>query len=123
MQEQRETIESRLAWIMTHGTTTNNYTDAMDWITKAIKQKSFLLKNTHALNGLHFKLFTQMGLKMPKSTLEPILDEKVPETELAPGNVAEFLYSKAYTRMILQVKAEVADSQATYQVDRLGEGI
>jgi len=123
MEEQRETIEPFLSWKMIVGTTTDNYTDAMNWVTKAIANKSFLLKNTHAVNGLNYKLLTQMGLKIPRVDLDPIQDEKVGEEILAAGEVAEFLYNRAYTRMILQVRAEVAGSQATYQIDYLGEGI
>jgi len=95
----------------------------MDWITQAMSRKSILLKNTHALNGLHYKLLTQMSLAVSKDTQDPVQDEKVAETVLAAGEVAEFLYNRSYARMILQGKAEVADSQATYRIDRLGEGI
>ena len=122
-EEVRSTIEPWAAWRKLTGTTTNAYVDAMDWITQAMSRKSILLKNTHALNGLHYKLLTQMSLAVSKDTQDPVQDEKVAETVLAAGEVAEFLYNRSYARMILQVKAEVADSQATYRIDRLGEGI
>jgi len=122
-EERRSTLELWSAWKKIDGTTTDVYVDAMDWVTQAIARKSFLLKNTHALNGLNYKLLTEMALAISKDTQEPIQDEKVPEEILAAGEIAEFLYNRSYARMILQVKAEVAGSQATYQIDRLGEGI
>ena len=64
-----------------------------------------------------------MTLAISKDTQDPVQDEKVSERTLDAGEVAEFLYNRSYARMILQVKAEVADSQATYRIDRLGEGI
>ncbi len=121
--EVKSTLEPWSAWRKHTGTTTNVYADAMDWITQTMSRKSILLKNTHALNGLHYKLLTQMTLTVSKDTQDPVQDEKVAETVLAAGEVVEFLYNRAYARMILQVKAEVADSQATYRIDRLGEGI
>ena len=123
MEEQRSTIEPWSAWRKIKGTTTNAYVDVMDWTTQTISRKSILLKNTHALNGLNYKLLTQMTLSVSRDTQDPIQDEKVAEMVLAAGEVAEFLYNRAYAKMILQVKAEVAGSQATYQIDRLGEGI
>jgi len=122
-EEVRSTLEPWSAWRKLSGTTTNNYADAMDWITQSFTRKSILLKNTHALNGLNYKLLTQMTLSVSRDTQDPIQDEKVAEMVLAAGEVAEFLYNRAYAKMILQVKAEVAGSQATYQIDRLGEGI
>ena len=122
-EEVRSTLEPWSAWRKLSGTTTNNYADAMDWITQSFTRKSILLKNTHALNGLNYKLLTQMTLSVSRDTQAPIQDEKVAEMVLAAGEVAEFLYNRAYAKMILQVKAEVAGSQATYQIDRLGEGI
>jgi len=121
--EVKSTLEPWAAWRKLSGTTTNAYADAMDWVTQSISRKSILLKNTHALNGLNYKLLTQMTLAISKDTQEPVQDEKVAEETLAAGEVAEFLYNRSYARMILQVKAEVAGFQATYRIDRLGEGI
>jgi len=121
--EVKSTLEPWSAWRKISGTTTNAYADAMDWITQSISRKSILLKNTHALNGLKYKLLTQMTLAISKDTQDPVQDEKVSEETLAAGEVAEFLYNRSYARMILQVKAEVAGLQATYRIDRLGEGI
>jgi len=121
--EVKSTLEPWSAWRKISGTTTNDYVGAMDWITQTMSRKSILLKNTHAWNGLKYKLLTQMTLIVSKDTQDPIQDEKVAETVLNAGEVAEFLYNRSYARMILQVKAEVADSQATYRIDRLGEGI
>jgi len=122
-EEVKSTLEPWAAWRKISGTTTNAYVDAMDWITQSISRKSILLKNTHALNGLKYKLLTQMTLAISKETQAPVQDEKVSEETLAAGEVAEFLYNRSYARMILQVKAEVAGLQATYRIDRLGEGI
>ncbi len=121
--EVKITIEPGVVWRKLSGTTTNAYANAMDWITQTLSRKSILLENTHALNGLHYKLLTQMTLAISKDTQDPVQDEKVAETTLAAGEVAEFLYNRSYARMILQVKAEVAGLQATYRIDRLGEGI
>ena len=121
--EVKATLEPWSAWRKLSGTTTNDYVTAMDWITQTMSRKSILLKNTHALNGLKYKLLTQMALAISKDTQDPVQDEKVSEQTLDAGEVAEFLYNRAYARMILQVKAEVADGQATYRIDRLGEGI
>ncbi len=121
--EVKITIEPGVVWRKLTGTTTNAYADAMDWITQTLSRKSILLKNTHGANGLHYKLLTQMTLVISKDTQDPVQDEKVAETVLAAGDVAEFLYNRSYARMILQVKAEVAGLQATYRIDRLGEGI
>ncbi len=122
-EEVKSTLEPWSAWRKYTGTTTNVYADAMNWVTQSYTRKSILLKNTHGVNGLHYKLLTQMTLAIFKDTRDPVQDEKVAETVLAAGEVAEFLYNRSYARMILQVKAEVADSQATYRIDRLGEGI
>ena len=121
--EQKSTLEPWSAWRKLSGTTTNVYADAMDWITQTYSRKSILLKNTHGANGLNYKLLTEMSLAISPDMQDPVQDEKVSEETLAAGEVAEFLYNRAYARMILQVKAEVADSQATYRIDRLGEGI
>ena len=121
--EVRSTLEPWSVWRKLSGTTTNDYVAAMDWVTQSISRKSILLKNTHALNGLKYKLLTQMSLAISVDTQDPVQDEKVSEETLDAGEVAEFLYNRSYARMILQVKAEVADSQATYRIDRLGEGI
>ncbi len=122
-EEQRATIEPWSAWRKFSGTTTNDYVSAMDWVTQTISKKSILLENTHGANGLNYKLLTQMALAVSSDTQDPVQDEKVSEQTLNAGEVAEFLYNRSYARMILQVKAEVADSQATYRIDRLGEGI
>jgi len=122
-EEQRSTIEPWSSWRKIEGTTTNDYVTAMDWDTQTIFRKSILLKNTHGANGLNYKLLTQMSLAISADTQDPVQDEKVSEEILDAGDVAEFLYNRSYARMILQVKAEVADSQATYRIDRLGEGI
>ena len=121
--EVKSTLEPWSAWRKHSGTTTNVYVDAMDLIPQTISKKSFLLKNTHGVNGLNYKLLTQMTLAVSTDTQDPVQDEKVSEQTLNAGEVAEFLYNRSYARMILQVKAEVADSQATYRIDRLGEGI
>jgi len=122
-EEVKATLEPWSAWRKYEGTTTNAYVNAMDWVTQTMSRKSILLKNTHALNGLKYRLLTQMSLAVSIDTQEPVQDEKVAETVLVAGDVAEFLYNRSYARMILQVKAEVVDSQATYRIDRLGEGI
>lgn len=121
--EVKSTLEPWSAWRKITGITTNDYADAMDWITRSISRKSILLKNTHIANGLKYKLLTQMTLAISKDTQDPVQDEKVSEEILDAGDVAEFLYTRSYAKMILQVRAEDADNQATYRIDRLGEGI
>lgn len=58
--EVKSTLEPWSAWRKLSGTTTNDYVDAMDWITQTMSRKSILLENTHALNGLKYKLLMQI---------------------------------------------------------------
>lgn len=98
------------------GTTTDSYVDALDWDCRAGRDKSMLLKNTHGSNGLKYKLLGAMAYSGQTVEL-------VPETTLAAGETAKFQYVKACARLKLQVKAAVASSQATYQVDYISLGI
>lgn len=86
--EVKATLEPWSAWRKLSGITTNDYVDAMDWITQTMSRKSILLKNTHDLNGLKYKLLTQMTLVISKDTQDPVQDEKVAEETLAAGEVA-----------------------------------
>ena len=98
------------------GNTTNDYVSVLDWDTRFLRDKSILLKNTHGSNGLKYKLLTQFYYG-------GVDHEEVAEQTLAFGDEVTFQYLKPYARMKLQVKAAVAESQASYQVDYIGYGV
>ena len=98
------------------GVTTNAYASALDWDTRFLRDKSILLKNTDAANGLKYKLLTQFYYGGEDY-------EEVAERILALGTTVTFQYTKPYARLKLQVVAEVADSQADYLVEYIGYGV
>ena len=98
------------------GDTTNAYVSVLDWDTRFLRDKSILLKNTDAANGLKYKLLTQFYYGGEDY-------EEVAERVLALGDTVTFQYTKPYARIKLQVKAEVADSQASYLAEYIGYGV
>lgn len=98
------------------GETTNDYVSALDWDTRFLRDKSILLKNTDDANGLKYKLLTQFYYGGEDY-------EEVSERTLALGDTVTFQYLKPYACVKLQVKAEVADSQADYLVEYIGYGV
>jgi hypothetical protein len=98
------------------GNTTNAYVTALDWDTRFLRDKSMLLKNTHGSNDLKYKLLVLFYYGGADH-------EEVAEHSLAFGEDVTFQYLKPYARIKLQLKAAVADSQASYQVDYIGYGV
>jgi hypothetical protein len=99
------------------GVTTDMYVDALAWTVSEMGKKTFLLKNMESGggNGLRYRLD---GLV----SFGGITTELVPETVLGGGEVAEFHYDRQWAKLILQVKAAVAGSQAGWRVDYEGQG-
>jgi hypothetical protein len=97
------------------GTTANSYSDALTWLVAELGNKTILLKNTHGSNSLHYRLYGY-------AVEEGIDNEMVPETELSAGEVAEFHYDRQWSKLVLQVKAAIAENQATFRIDYEGQG-
>jgi len=97
------------------GVTTDTYTDALAWQVSEIGKKTMLLQNIHAGNSLQYRLYGYLADG-------EIADDLVPETTLSPGSTAEFHYDRQWGKLVLQVKAAVAGSQATYSIEYEGQG-
>jgi len=95
------------------GITTDAYADALNWICKPFGDKTIILKNTHGLNSLHYKLLVRAKEDGQDA-------EEIAETTLAAGNLVRISRADIFSRMKLQVKAATAGAQATYQVDYIG---
>jgi hypothetical protein len=96
-----------------NGTTASDYTNALDWPTLELAEKTILLKNTHASQSLKYKLCgyaAENGIAL----------ELVAETTLLAGDIAEFHYDRQWHRLLLQLKN--GSSIATYQIDYEGQG-
>ena len=90
------------------GTTVDIYTNALDWKTAELAQKTILLKNTHLTESLKYHL---SGYAVPGD----IARELVAETSLLAGEVAEFHYDRQWHRLVLQLKD--GSGVAAYQID------
>jgi hypothetical protein len=95
------------------GTTAASYANALDWMVSELAQKTVLLKNTHPSVSLKYKL---QGYALP----DGIASELVAETTLLPGKVAEFHYTRQWSRLILQVTD--GTGHAVYVIDYQGQG-
>jgi hypothetical protein len=95
------------------GTTTASYASALDWKAHELGAKTVLLKNTDGSFSLKYKL---LGYVVDNG----VGKELVPETTLAPGEVAEFHYDEQWHTLVLQVKN--GSGAAAYQVDYEGRG-
>jgi hypothetical protein len=95
------------------GTATAAYVTALDWQVSELAAKTILLENTHATLTLKYKLLAYAV----SEGLDILL---VPETTLAPAEVAEFHYSSQWNRLILQVID--GTGHATYNLDYSGQG-
>lgn len=94
-------------------TTTNNYADALNWFCAGYGNKTIVLKNTHGSNSLYYRVLVRAHPDGQDA-------EEVAQTVLAAGNLARIALNNAYARVVLQVRAAVPGSQATYQVDWIG---
>ena len=95
------------------GTTTASYISALDWSVEELKEKTIVLKNTHASFSLKYKL-------MVYASAEGIAGEEVTETILAAGEIAKMQLLKQWARLMLQVVD--GSGHSTYQVDYIGQG-
>lgn len=97
------------------GTTTNDYVAALTWEVVGLGKKHVWLKNTDGSNGLKYKVLVYLSNET--GALEK---EFVSETTLAAAATDEFVLERAYSKIIIDVKAASAGSQATYQIDYTG---
>lgn len=95
------------------GTTTAVYSDALDWITTEMGEKTILLKNTGSTASLNYKL---MGYAAENG----IAVEIVAENTLLPGEIAQLHYKRQWHRLVLQVVN--GSGETDYQVDYEGQG-
>lgn len=95
------------------GVTTDAYTDAMEWHCSELREKTILLKNSHAGFTLVYKLTGY-------ACHEGIDKELVSERTLAPGETAEFHYDRQWDSLILGVKD--GTGHADYRIDYQGQG-
>lgn len=95
------------------GSTTLDYTDALDWKCDILTRKNILLKNTHETNDLKYQVLTY-GFTDGLSYTE------VPETTLSAGDTAQIILNYAYAQVIVQVKDATSGSVATYTIDYTG---
>ncbi|MDO9333408.1 MAG: hypothetical protein Q7T57_02660 [Dehalococcoidales bacterium] len=95
------------------GTTTASYASALDWKVEELREKTIVLKNTHASVSLKYKLLVY-------ASAGGVAGEEVPETTLAAGEIAKMQLLKQWARLVLQVMD--GSGHATYQVDYIGQG-
>lgn len=98
------------------GTTVDAYVSILDWKVQGLGKKHIWLKNTSVANGFKYKVLTYVS-GAASGALEK---EFVSETTLAAAGTDEFVLERAYSRIVIQVKAAVGSSQATYQIDYTG---
>ena len=95
------------------GTTTAVYSDALDWITTEMGEKTILLENTGDSYSLKYKM---TGYAAENG----IAVEIVPENTLLPGEIARLHYKRQWHRLVLQVVN--GSSETSYHVDYEGQG-
>jgi hypothetical protein len=95
------------------GVTSANYTNVLDWKTAELGEKTILLKNIDAGQSLKYKL---RGYAVEGGNVK----ELAAETILAPGEIAEFHYSRQWDK--LELMAASGSGAASYQVDYEGQG-
>jgi len=96
------------------GTTTDNYADALDWDTRGLGWKTIVIKNTHSANSMLYKILIRCEYDNGNDL------EEVTETTLAAGDDARNALNNSYARVKVQVKAATAGSQATFDIDYIG---
>jgi hypothetical protein len=95
------------------GTTTAVYSNALDWITTEMGEKTILLKNTGSTASLKYKMMGYAGEN-------GIAVEIVAENTLSAGEIAQMHYKRQWHRIVLQVVN--GSGEANYQVDYEGQG-
>lgn len=96
------------------GITTNAYASALDWLTRGMGQKTIVLKNTDALNGLTFQVLGRSDYTSGQDA------EVIAPAAVVAGDIALISLNNPYDRVTVQVKATVAGNQATWQLDYNG---
>jgi hypothetical protein len=95
------------------GVTTSEYVNVLDWKTAELGEKTILLKNTDASQSLKYKL---LAFAVEGGNGK----EVAAETILAPGETAEFHYSRQWDK--LELMAASGSGAASYQIDYEGQG-
>jgi hypothetical protein len=95
------------------GVTTANYANVLDWKTAELGKKTILLKNTDTSHSLRYKL---LAYAVEGGNVK----ELAVETILAPGELAEFHYSRQWDK--LELMAASGSGAANYQIDYEGQG-
>lgn len=95
------------------GTTNASYVSALDWPIEELREKTIVLKNTHASYSLKYKLLVY-------AAPDGIAGEEVGETTLSAGEIAKMQLQRQWARLVLQVID--GSGNATYQVDYIGQG-
>ena len=95
------------------GTTTDSYTNALDWSdADKFLHKTILIKNTGDTNNMDYKVLVY------------VVDGGIAYEEtsgtLAPGDVAKIVLNNWYSRVVVQVKSSTAGASTSYQVDAGG---
>lgn len=98
------------------GTTTDAYVDALSWLTRGMGKKTIVLKNTHALNSLTFRVLGRAQYTAGQDA------EVIAPAPVIAGDVDLTTLSKAYDQVTVQVISTVAGNAATYQLDYNGVG-
>ena len=97
----------------TTGTTTAVYSDALDWITTEMSEKTILLENSGYSDSLKYKM---IGYAAENG----IAVEIVPENTLLPDEVARLHYKRQWHRLVLQVVN--GSGETDYRLDYEGQG-
>jgi hypothetical protein len=94
-------------------TSTAEYSNALDWITTEMGEKTILLKNCGSSASLRYKM---TGYAAENG----IAVEIVAENTLLAGEIARLHYKRQWHRLVLQVAN--GSGEADYQVDYEGQG-
>ncbi|MFA5761950.1 MAG: hypothetical protein WC877_09375, partial [Dehalococcoidales bacterium] len=95
------------------GATTAVYTDALDWCTTELAEKTILLENSGSSASLKYKMFGY-------AAENGIAVEIIAENTLLPGEIVQMHYQRQWHRLVLQVTN--GSGEADYQVDYEGQG-
>ena len=75
------------------GITTAAYASALDWSVEEMREKTIVLKNTHASASLKYKLLVY-------AAAAGIAGEEVSETTLAAGETSKIPLSRQWARLL-----------------------
>lgn len=91
------------------GTTTDSFTDALDWDTRYEDKKSIIIANTDSANDLDYRVLVRAYYAG--------IDHTEHSGTIAAGGTERVALNDVLARVIVQVKANVAGNQASYQID------